>query len=47
MDSGRLQPALLGGVFIGVMSALPFINAGELLLLLVGARWRGACRLSA
>jgi len=26
MDSARLQPALLGGVFIGVMSALPFIN---------------------
>ena len=29
MDSGRLQPALLGGVFIGVMSALPIINAGN------------------
>jgi small basic protein len=28
MDA-RLQPALLGGVFIGVMSALPFINAGN------------------
>ena len=29
MDSGRLQPALLGGVFIGVLSALPFIGAGN------------------
>ena len=29
MDSGRLQPALLGGVFIGVLSALPIINAGN------------------
>lgn len=29
MDSARLQPALLGGVFIGVMSALPIINAGN------------------
>ena len=29
MDSARLQPALLGGVFIGVMSALPFISAGN------------------
>jgi hypothetical protein len=29
MDSGRLQPALLGGVFIGVMSALPIVNAGN------------------
>ena len=28
MDA-RLQPALLGGVFIGVMSALPIINAGN------------------
>jgi hypothetical protein len=25
----RLQPALLGGVFIGVLSALPFVNAGN------------------
>ena len=25
MDSGKLQPALLGGVFIGVLSALPII----------------------
>jgi len=25
----RLQPALLGGVFIGVMSALPIISAGN------------------
>ena len=29
MDSGRLQPALLGGAFIGVMSALPIVNAGN------------------
>lgn len=29
MDSGRLQPALLGGVFIGVMSALPIVNMGN------------------
>lgn len=29
MDSGRLQPALLGGVFIGVLSALPIINMGN------------------
>jgi hypothetical protein len=29
MDSERLQPALLGGAFIGVMSALPIINAGN------------------
>lgn len=29
MDSARLQPALLGGVFIGVMSALPIINLGN------------------
>jgi len=29
MDSGRLQPALLGGAFIGVMSALPFVSIGN------------------
>ena len=29
MDSSRLQPALLGGLFIGVMSALPIVNAGN------------------
>jgi hypothetical protein len=29
MDSGKLQPALLGGVFIGVLSALPIISAGN------------------
>lgn len=29
MDSGRLQPALLGGAFIGVMSALPIVNMGN------------------
>jgi hypothetical protein len=28
MDA-RLQPAFFGGLFIGVMSALPFINAGN------------------
>ena len=27
---GRLQPALLGGVFIGVLSTLPIINIGNL-----------------
>ena len=26
---GRLQPALLGGAFIGVMSALPIVNIGN------------------
>ena len=29
MDSGRLQPALFGGIFIGVLSALPVVNAGN------------------
>jgi hypothetical protein len=29
MDSGRTQPILLGGLFIGVLSALPVINAGN------------------
>ena len=29
MDSGRLQPALYGGLFIGVLSALPLINIGN------------------
>ena len=29
MDSGRTQPVLLGGLFIGVLSALPIINAGN------------------
>jgi hypothetical protein len=29
MDKGKLQPALLGGLFIGVMSALPIINMGN------------------
>jgi hypothetical protein len=29
MDSGRLQPALLGGLLIGVLSALPLISAGN------------------
>lgn len=30
MASDKLQPALLGGLFIGVFSALPFISAGNL-----------------
>lgn len=30
MGSDKLQPALLGGLFIGVLSALPFISAGNL-----------------
>lgn len=29
MDSGRLQPALYGGLFIGVLSALPIVKAGN------------------
>ncbi len=29
MDSGRLQPALYGGLFIGVLSALPIVNMGN------------------
>jgi hypothetical protein len=29
MDSGRLQPALFGGLFIGVLSALPIVNMGN------------------
>ena len=29
MDSGRLQPAFYGGLFIGVLSALPLVNAGN------------------
>lgn len=29
MDSGRLQPALFGGLFIGVLSALPIVNIGN------------------
>ena len=29
MDSGRLQPALFGGLFIGVLSALPIVNGGN------------------
>src|SRR5262249_17744363 len=29
MDSGRLQPALYGGLLIGVLSALPFVRAGN------------------
>jgi hypothetical protein len=29
MDSGRLQPALYGGLLIGVLSALPVVNAGN------------------
>lgn len=30
MRASKLQPALLGGLFIGVLSALPFISAGNL-----------------
>jgi uncharacterized membrane protein YvlD (DUF360 family) len=29
MDSGKLQPALYGGLVIGVLSALPIVNAGN------------------
>jgi hypothetical protein len=29
MDSNRLQPALFGGLFIGVLSALPIVNVGN------------------
>ncbi len=29
MDSGRLQPALFGGLLIGVLSALPVVSAGN------------------
>ena len=29
MDSGRTQPVVLGGLFIGVLSALPIINAAN------------------
>jgi hypothetical protein len=29
MDSGRLQPALFGGLLIGVLSALPLVGAGN------------------
>ncbi len=29
MDSGRLQPALFGGLLIGVLSALPIVNAAN------------------
>jgi hypothetical protein len=29
MDSDRLQPALFGGLFIGILSALPFVNAAN------------------
>ncbi len=29
MDSGRLQPALYGGLVIGVLSALPLVNMGN------------------
>ncbi len=29
MDSGRLQPALVGGLFIGVLSALPIVNTAN------------------
>ena len=29
MDQGKLQPVLLGGLLIGVLSGLPIINAGN------------------
>ena len=29
MDKSRLQPALLGGLLIGVLSALPLVSAGN------------------
>ncbi|MBI2835353.1 MAG: hypothetical protein HYX76_13095 [Acidobacteria bacterium] len=29
MTPNKLQPALLGGAFIGILSALPFISAGN------------------
>jgi hypothetical protein len=29
MDSGRLQPAVYGGLVIGVLSALPIVNMGN------------------
>ena len=29
MDQGKLQPVLLGGLFIGVLSGLPIISAGN------------------
>jgi hypothetical protein len=29
MDSDRLQPAFFGGLFIGILSALPIINLGN------------------
>ena len=29
MQASKLQPAILGGVFIGVLSALPIISAGN------------------
>lgn len=29
MDKARLQPALLGGLLTGVLSALPLVNAGN------------------
>ena len=29
MDAGRLQPALLGGLLIGVLSALPLVSVGN------------------
>ncbi len=35
-----LQPALLGGVAIGVLSALPVINLGQLLLRVDSVRRR-------
>ena len=30
MQASKLQPAILGGVLIGVLSALPIVSAGNL-----------------
>ena len=46
MSPAKLQPALLGGVAIGVLSALPVVNIGKSLLLRVGGVWRRARRVS-
>ena len=46
MDSGRLQPALYGGLVIGVLSALPIVNAGNCCCCLWVVAGRHAGRLS-
>jgi len=30
MNSSKLQPALLGGTFLGILSALPIVSAANL-----------------